>query len=47
MGQPTIPDHEITSPRRHLDDGMACNIDRDVEHGTGMFLQIAIEISED
>jgi len=47
MGQPTIPDHEITSPRRYLDDGMACNIDRDVEHGTGMFLQIAIEISED
>jgi len=47
MGQPTVPDHQIASPRRHLDDAMSGYIDRDVEHGTGMFVQVAIEVSED
>src|SRR5258705_274610 len=47
MGQPTVPDHEIASPRRHLDDAVSSYIDGNVEHRTGMSVQVAIEVSED
>ena len=47
MRQSTIPDHDIASPGRYLDDAMPSHIDRDVEHGTGMLAQVTIQVSED
>jgi hypothetical protein len=47
MGQPAVPDHEIALQRRHLDDVMSGHIDRNVEYGSGMIVQVAIELSKD
>jgi hypothetical protein len=47
MWQASAPDHEIARPRRDLDGVMAGKINRDVEHGTGMGVQVLIELAED
>ena len=47
MGQPGVPDYEIASPRRDLDDVMSGHIDGGVEHPTRMFVQVPIEVLED
>jgi hypothetical protein len=46
MWQASAPDHEIARPRRDLDNAMAGKINRDVEHGTGMGVQVPIEVPE-
>ena len=47
MRQPTIPDHEIASSGRYLDDAMCSHIDRGVDYRTWMLAQVAIQVSED
>ena len=47
MRQATVPDDEIASPRRHLDDVMFAHIDRGVHHRTRVVGQISIEVPED
>jgi hypothetical protein len=38
MGQPTIPDYDITSLHRYLDDAVSFHVDGDVQHGSGMLV---------